>query len=156
MPNIAAVFKQETMRLARREVRSELRGLRRASAKSRRDVAQLKRSVAELLSEISRLKRKAGKAVETQGRAEGTATVRFRADGVGSHRKRLGMSAAEYSKLLGVGTKTVYRWEQGTARPRKAQLAALASIRTLGKREARARLAQMQEKKSGKRRPKLQ
>lgn len=152
MPNIAAVFKQEATRLARKEIRGELRGLRKTSAKARREIAQLKRTAAQLLSEVSRLKKQPATAVETRSRAEDAAKVRFRAGGVSSHRKRLGMSAADYGTLLGVGTKTVYRWEQGAARPRRAQRAALASIRSLGKREARARLKQLLEKKPTKRR----
>lgn len=152
MANIAAVFKEVTKRIARKEVRGELRGLRKSSAKFRRDIAQLKRTAAELSSEISRLKRQAGQAVAAQGRAEDVARVRFRAKGVTAHRKRLGISAADYGKLLGVGTQTVYRWEQGAARPRRAQLAALAATRSLGRREARARLKQLREKKPVKRR----
>jgi hypothetical protein len=41
---------------------------------------------------------------------------------------------------------TIYKWEHGTSRPRRAQLSALASIRRLGKTEALARLEQMREK----------
>lgn len=69
--------------------------------------------------------------------------IRFRAGGVTSQRKRLGLSAADYGKLIGVSGVTVYKWEHGGSRPRKAQLAALAAIRGLGKGEAMERLAQM-------------
>ena len=63
--------------------------------------------------------------------------------GLRSQRKRLGLSAADYGKLIGVTGQTIYSWEQETSRPRKQQVARVASLRHLGKREALARLAQL-------------
>ena len=57
-------------------------------------------------------------------------------------RQRLGLSAREMALLLGVSQISVYNWEQGKARPRAAQLAAIAAVRKLGKREAAERLGQ--------------
>jgi DNA-binding transcriptional regulator YiaG len=45
--------------------------------------------------------------------------------------------------LVGVSAQTVYNWEAGKSRPRQQQLAAIAAIRKLGKREAQARLASL-------------
>jgi hypothetical protein len=42
---------------------------------------------------------------------------------------------------------TIYNWEQGKARPQKAQLAALAKVRGIGKREALDKLALNDRKK---------
>ena len=47
MPNIASVLKDEILRLARKEVRSELEGLKKASGQYRSDIASLKRQVAD-------------------------------------------------------------------------------------------------------------
>jgi DNA-binding transcriptional regulator YiaG len=69
--------------------------------------------------------------------------VRFTAKGLRSQRKRLEISAANYGKLIGVTGQTIYSWKHGTARPRKQQLARIASLRGMGKREARARLEQL-------------
>ena len=66
--------------------------------------------------------------------------LRFNAKGLATHRTKLGLSAADYGKLVGVTGQTIYKWEQGGAKPRVSQLTALASIRGLGKREARKRL----------------
>ena len=41
---------------------------------------------------------------------------------------------------MGVSDQTVYNWELKKTTPRKEQLAVLAGIRVLGKREARLRL----------------
>lgn len=66
--------------------------------------------------------------------------VRFSAQSVRAQRKRLKLSAADYGKLVGVSGLTVYSWEHGNSRPRKAQLAGLVAARGIGKREATAKL----------------
>lgn len=152
MPDLAAVLKQEIARLARRESRSQIKGLRKASAQFRRDIARLKRDASGLGAEIARLKRGVGKAAAPQPSDADSTTVRFRAQGVASHRKRLGVSAADYGKLIGVTGHTIYKWEHGASRPRRAQLTALASLRRIGRREALARLKQMRVPTARKRR----
>lgn len=57
-------------------------------------------------------------------------------------------SAADCGKLLGVTGQTVYNWERGQARPRQEQLAKIASLRRMGKREARGLLEQMNRAES--------
>jgi DNA-binding transcriptional regulator YiaG len=69
--------------------------------------------------------------------------LRFRAAGFATLRKKLGLSAAEMGKLIGVTQQTVYHWEKGQARPRASQLQNIAAIRKLGKRGAAAKLAEM-------------
>ena len=146
MPNIAVTLRQEITRLARREIRSQTQGLRKASAQFRRDIAELKRHASEFKSEVARLERRVGKDAAPQITEADSARVRFTAKGVSSKRKRLGISAADYGKLIGVTGHTIYKWEHGVSRPRRAQLTALASLRRLGKREALARQEQMREK----------
>jgi hypothetical protein len=41
---------------------------------------------------------------------------------------------------VGVSGLTIYHWESGKAKPRRRQMPAIAAIRSLGKREALARL----------------
>ena len=140
MPNIAVTFRQEITRLARREIRNGTQGLRKASTQFRSDIVGLKRRVSELESEVARLERRVGKDTASQITEADPAKVRFTAKGVISKRRSLGISAAAFGKLIGVTGHTIYKWEHGTSHPRRAQLSALASIRRLGKREARARL----------------
>ena len=149
MSNIAAAFRQEITRLARREVRGQVEGLRKASAKFRKDIARLKRAAAELLSEIARLRRTAGQA---PARETAAAKTRFTARSVIAHRRRLRLSAADYGKLVGVTGHTVYAWEHGASRPRNAQRAALAAVRAMGRREALARLETARGRQPAKRR----
>jgi len=149
MSNIAAVLKQEITRLARREARSLTRTLSRASAQFRRDIAELKRQNSKARAEIGRLRRqvlKGGAAASAPAAEAATEKARFSAKSVAAQRKRLGVSAADYGKLIGVSGQTVYAWEQGVSRPRKAQLAAFVAIRGVGKTEAKARLEQLRAK----------
>ena len=67
--------------------------------------------------------------------------LRFRATGFATLRKKLGVSAEQMGKLVGVSALTVYHWEKGQTRPRATQLQAIAAVRKLGKREAARRLA---------------
>ena len=59
---------------------------------------------------------------------------------VKAQRKRLGLSADNYARLVGVSSLTIYNWEHGKSRPRKEQLAALVAVRGIGKREALKKL----------------
>ena len=74
--------------------------------------------------------------------AEPAERVRFSARSVRAQRKRLKLSAEDYAKLARVSTLTVYNWEHGKTRPRKAQLAALIALRKMGRRDALAKLEQ--------------
>ncbi len=85
---------------------------------------------------LTKTKRK----LNTQPQASDAKAVRYSAKRFQSNRKRLGLSAADYGKLIGVSAQTVYHWESGKARPRKQWMAAYAALRTVGKKEARARL----------------
>lgn len=69
--------------------------------------------------------------------------TRFSAKGLASHRKRLGLSGAEFARLVGVSTQSLYNWEQEKSRPREEQLRAIVALRGLTKKEALARLGQM-------------
>lgn len=147
MPNVAIVLREEILRLARREIRGHIQSLRKAATQGRRDIAELKRHTSKLRAEMARLERQVRQGAPSQvSNEDGEAVVRFKAQGVRSQRKRLGISAAAYAKLLGVTPHTVYKWEHGTARPRKRLLSKLASLRGVGKREAHSRLEQLVKK----------
>ena len=143
MPNIAAVLKEEISRLARKEVRKEMNALRRASVQYRKDIAELKRRISNLQRKVSPLEKQVLKNIPSQAAEVDGERVRFTAKGLRSQRERLGLSAADYGKLIGVTDQTIYNWEHETARPRKQQVGVIASLRHIGKREAQARLEQL-------------
>jgi DNA-binding transcriptional regulator YiaG len=142
MSSIADVLKLEIARLARKEARSLTKPLHKASSQFRRDIAELKRQNAKARAEIARLQRQAtkgGAAPTVDGASE---KVRYSAVSVKAQRKRMGISAADFGKLIGVTAHTIYSWEHGASRPRRAQLAAFAAVRGIGKTEAKQRLEQ--------------
>ena len=139
MSTIAAVLKQEITRLARREARAITKSLHKASSQFRRDIAELKRQTAKARAELVRLQRQASRGGATPVVEASTGKVRYSSASVVAQRKRLGLSAADFAKLVGVSGHTVYKWEHGT-RPRNAQVKAFAAVRGIGKTEARARL----------------
>lgn len=143
MPNIQSVLKAEISRLARKEVRDEVSSLKKASGHYRSQIAALKRQVEVLQRTVSRLSRSTGHAVVTTAAPadeEGGQPRRFSAKGLAKHRQRLQLSAADFGKLMGVSGQSIYKWESGEVRPRRAQLEAIAAIRNMGRREALAKL----------------
>ena len=148
MPNIAAVLKEEIRRLAKKEIKVQVGATKQAVAKYRSDIAKLKRSLSQQEREIKLLKKQQG---QPQTQEEPSEAIRFSARSVKAQRQRLGLSAADYGKLVGVSGLTIYNWEHGTSHPRKAQLAALVAVRGIGKREALIKLAELAE--LGKKRP---
>ena len=138
MPNIGALLRQEISRLSRREARSQGQTTKKASVQHRRDIAALKREVGALKHQIALLLRQTLRTPTTSPIT--TTKVRFVAKGVRSQRNRLGLSAEDYGKLVGVSPQSIYNWEQGNTTPRAEQVKAIAALRGIGKREAARRL----------------
>jgi len=151
MANLGPLLKQEISRLARREVRVQIAALHRASAGYRRDIAALKRRNAALERMVKTLAKSADRSAPRATPDENVEKLRFRADGFKSMRAKLGLSAEQMASLLGVSFQSVYGWEHGRTVPRRSQLPAIAAVRSMGKREAHRRLAEMKSpaKKTG-------
>jgi DNA-binding transcriptional regulator YiaG len=148
--NLAGILKEAMRRLARKEIRAETGKTKQAVAQYRRDIARLKREVQSQRKEIAFLKAQEQKRLGQQPTAEEPVDkVRFSARSVRAQRNRLKLSAADYGKLVGVSGLTIYSWEHGNRRPRKAQLAALVAVRGIGKRETLAKLEVLKAKNRG-------
>jgi DNA-binding transcriptional regulator YiaG len=148
MPNIAAVLKTEIARIARKEVRAQTEEFKKASAQYRSHIAALRRRIDTLERQVKKVGRGAGRAAATQesdAEAEERTARRFSATRLAAQRRKLGLSAADFARLLGVSGQSVYKWEHGEARPRARQLEAIAELRGIGKREAAERLAKLQD-----------
>ena len=143
MPNLAAVLKEEIVRLARREIRKQTTVLRKASVQYRKDIAAMKRRLSDLQRKVLPLEKQVLKSTPSPAAEPEAEHVRFSVKGLRSQRKRLGLSAANYGNLVGVTGQTIYSWEQETSRPRQVQVARIAALRHLGRREALARLEQL-------------
>ena len=140
MPNIAAVLKAEITRLARKEINAGTQVLRKANAQYRRDIAELKRQVTALSKQVAYLERQERNRIAKAPPGAAAEGKRFSARGLRTHRRMLGLSAADYAKLVGVSAQSIYGWERGRSKPRPRQLASLVVVRSLGKREALRRL----------------
>lgn len=142
MPNIGNVLKAEIVRLARKELRKEIVPARQNSAAVRRDLAEIKRQLAAAQRRIQILERQAAKGTSLATKKPAAEKpTRFVAKGLKSLRKRLGFSAADLSRMLGVSEQSVYNWEAKKSVPRHRQIEAIAGLRGLGKRAAHAMLA---------------
>ncbi len=125
MPNVASVLKSEISRIAKKELRLELAGLKKAHASSRSDIALLKRLV-QSLEKTVRLSAKSQRAKpEASADEPATTKSRFSAKSLASQRRRLGLSAEECGLLIGCSGQAIYNWEAGTARPIAKNLAAI-------------------------------
>lgn len=144
MANVGAVIREEITRLSRRESRSQVDPTKKATIQHRREIAALKRQVTDLGRQVALLNRKVLGAQTAVPSAPATEKkMRFVAKGFRSQRERLGLSQADFGILLGVSAQTIYNWEHEGARPRNGQLAKIAAVRGIGKREVAERLKQL-------------
>jgi len=143
MPNIGTLLRDEITRLSRRTLRSEVGATKKATAQHRRHIAALKRQVAQLERQVSLLARRQPQLAPVAPVEANPKRVRFVAKGLRSHRERLGLSATDLGRLVGVSAQSIYNWEHESTRPRAEQAVLLAALRGLGKREIQARLRQL-------------
>lgn len=144
MPNIAKVLKDEITRLARKEVRAAQEKSKTVVAQHHREISNLKTQVAALKRQAVALERQVRKAEVAPKVTAASRVIRFVPKGLASTRKRLGLSAADLAKMMGVSAQTIYNWEHGVTKPRPEQLAKLGSLRNVGKRQVQAHLAASQ------------
>ena len=153
MANIMTVLKAEIVRLARKEAKALTAPLRKPANTTRLTLADLKRRVAALEQENKRLAALLSK-VPQPAPAEEPAKAKGWISGKGilSMRRKLGLSQEAFAQLVGVSPNAVYQWERksGMLRLRSKTQAAVMSVRELGAREAKAKLAEMGKKKDKK------
>jgi DNA-binding transcriptional regulator YiaG len=156
MANIAGVLRDEISRLSRREIRKATESTKKSTNQHRHAIATLKSHVSNLTRQVFALTRtvtrfqQGSSAVPDTGSS--TKKIRFVAKGLRANRTRLGLSAGDFGRLVGVSANSVYAWESGTTTPRREQLAKIAALRTLGKREAAKRLEAARTTKTAARR----
>ncbi|MEY4651598.1 MAG: hypothetical protein RI884_179 [Pseudomonadota bacterium] len=165
MPTLVDALKTEITQVAQRALRTEALQIKKATATHDKEIAALQRRIDSLEGLVvalrgqrpkaggphgapgsARPRRPAARAAHRsapQNTSEDGPALRFSAKGFTKLRQRLGLSAAAMGALLGVTAQSVYKWEDGKARPRATQLQAIAAVRKLGKRAAAQRLADM-------------
>lgn len=134
-------LKTEISRIAKKEVRAELKQIKQFAVQQRSENAALKRRVTQLELAFKRAGKSEATASVAQTEVEAGPTLRFRAGGFASLRKKLDLTASEMAKLLNVSPQSVYHWEIGKSRPRSSQLPAISAVRKMGKKEVIERLS---------------
>ena len=150
MPNIAKVLREEIQRLAKRQIKAELSAVKRDNVRLKKTVAEMRRQIAVLSRTSRELVKKVTPVVavkESEEATEKAARLRPTSKSLKKLRARLGLTQAQFGKLLGVSGQAVVQWasRDGRIRMRKTTLSALAGVQTIGKREARRRLEEMVE-----------
>lgn len=149
MTNLANVLKAEVARLARKELRAETEDLKKTVATQKAEIAALKRRTLDLEKALKALMRQAAAGAERTKLAVSSDSdeshLRFRAAGMASNRKRLGLNAADFGLLIGATGQSVYLWESGKSKPNRENLASIAALRGAGKREVSAKLQSLKQ-----------
>jgi len=147
MTTFSNAFRSEVVRMARKELKPELQGMRKALTSQRSEIAALKREVKALTSQLKAAQRvvKATAApveeAPAQARKGGRKWV-FKPEALAAKRAELGISAKEMITLLQASPASLNRWETGKSTPRAAQAARIQLVLGLGKRKALALLAE--------------
>ena len=137
MPNIMTALKSEISRLARKEAKSVVAPVKKASANYRGLIAGLRKQIDALQNEVAALKRSVPKAEKALAAAQGRFWITGK--GVKTLRKKLGLTQVLFGKLVGVSLPTVGNWEGADGKVdirRKATVARLQAVRGMGKKQA--------------------
>ena len=147
MTTFSDAFRSEVVRMARKELKPELQGMRKSLTAHRSEIAALKREVKSLTSQLKAAQRQVkapanASEVDAPPARKGGRKWVFKPEALAAKRAELGLTAKEMGKLLQAGHLSVYRWETGKAYPRAAQLERIHAALGLGKRKALALLAE--------------
>ncbi|MHC5011576.1 MAG: hypothetical protein ACYTG6_11605, partial [Planctomycetota bacterium] len=115
--------------MARKEIRASVGPVKKTNAELRRTVAALKAEVADLQRSLKFLEKQEKRRLDAPASAAAAADIRFSPKWVKADRLRLGLSAKDYGRLVGVSGLTIYNWEGGKSKPRAKQLAAWGKTR---------------------------
>ena len=147
MTTYAESFKREVARVSKKEVRGEITPLRKATTTHRSEIAALKKTVKSLEATVRQLVKlanrtgAAGSAVPVKAATPAKATAprtrgAFDAAAFAEHRKQMGLTQAQWAKVVGVSSLSIYKREKGGVQPRDKQLVAIREAMSLGKRRA--------------------
>ena len=147
MTTFSNAFRAEVVRMARKELKPELQGMRKAIASHRSEIAALKREVKALTSQLKATQRQVkvadtpkAKVVTEDATPKRSRQIQFNAQALIEKRVALGLTQKQMAQLLGASSPSVYKWETGHVHPRAAQLERIAEVLKLGKRRALALL----------------
>ncbi len=140
MGKMEDTLRAEIARLSRKEMKARIVPLSKDVRELKRTVGKLAKAFARLQSATaSRLEKPASpKAAEVPPEEVKSARITGRV--VKNLRKKLGISQEKLAALLDVSPGAVAFWEQGRARPRGENKAAIVAMRKLGRRDVKRML----------------
>jgi len=148
MPDLNKPIREEITRLTRKELKQALQIQKKTNLALKKSLATVKAECAELRREMKAVQKRLPKPPPVQEPPEIADEMlkRFRPTSktVKQLRAKLDLSQADLAKLLGVSGQAVYLWERkgGRLQLRGKAKASLFALRTLGKREAKAKLSE--------------
>jgi len=148
MSNVVKILKAEIARISKREAKSATKAIGKSNTWLRKTAADLKKRLVLLEKENKRLvaamKKFQVEEPQKPDQEEGK-KARFTSKVILALRKKLRLSQADFGKLLGTTPHAVYLWEKklGALNLRDKTKAAILSIRGLGAREAKEKLAEL-------------
>ncbi len=143
MSKLMTVLKDHVCRLARKEIRTALRGMKSDRAHARKALAELReqaRRQEQMIRDLARLAGRPALPAAPDGALNAKAPITVKS--IRALRRKLKVSQAEFGKLVGVNAQSIWKWEHGKGRLRLRHTSrrAVAELRAMGVREARKRL----------------
>ena len=146
MAKLESVFRDTIARGTRRQVRLRVLPMRREVLRLRRRLTEVERTLTTLRRSAALWERRMNDGPPVAVSEDEARSARLSPRLVQSLRKRLGMSQMALARLVGVSAPAVAHWEAGNSAPKGPHRAALVGLRRVGKREAKALLAQRIQK----------
>ncbi len=147
MNTFSNAFRAEVVRMARKELKPELQGMRKAITGHRSEIAALKREVKALASQLKATQRQVkvadarkAKAATEDATPKKSKQIQFDSQVLIDKRAALGLTQKQMAQLVGASSLSVYKWETGHVHPQAAQLERIAKVLKLGKRKVQALL----------------
>lgn len=139
MNTFSNAFRAEVVRMARKEIKPELQGMRKAITSHRSEIAALKREVKGLNLQLKAAQRqtKAVGAVPPSDQPKASNRTEredflFAPEMLAQMRNALGATQIQMASLLTVSALSYSRWEKGQAHPRAKQLAKIEEVVRMG------------------------
>lgn len=148
MNTFSNAFRAEVIRMARKELKPELQGMRKTLTAHRSEIAALKREVKALTSQLRTAQRQVHPPLATSVTENNTPSRKrgrkwvFDAEKLKAKRAALGLSQKDMAKLLHTSSISLYKWESGKVIPRSAHLQQIHEVLQIGKRQLLATLSE--------------
>ena len=142
MGKIESTIKSEIQRLAKHEVKTVFRPLRKEVWEIKLKLSNLLKGFAPLNRWVKETSRSKSKETQLSATPEEVKASRFTPERIGGLRKKLGLSQRELGVLVGASLGAVASWEKGKFKPQGEKKAALVALRKVRKRNVKKMLTE--------------